>query len=122
MGEHHRQAARERTLRAAQLLGSTVYDADGVVGGSVRDLVFTADRHPRTGEIVGYRLVALECGSVGLGHRLGYTRNSMAGPLPLRAVLRRLVRRSSLVPWHDVVAVSEDRVDTRLRVADFHQV
>ena len=47
-------------MRATELLGCTVYDADGEVVGHVHDLRF----EPRSGEPgwTGYRLTALACG------------------------------------------------------------
>lgn len=106
-------------MRSVELLGCTVYDADGRALGSVRDLHFQAVHDPTSGVLVGYRLDALECGDVALGHRLGYGREYMVGPALLQALFRPLRRRSFLVKWADVTRVERPRVETRLRPEEF---
>jgi hypothetical protein len=109
-------------MRATDLLGTTVYDSDGVAVGAVRDLRLTAG-----GRVVGesghppYRLAALECGPVGLAHRLGYGRRPIGGPWPLPALLRALLRHSVLVDWADVVRVEGDRIEIRRRRAELRR-
>jgi hypothetical protein len=92
-------------VKAIDLIGSPVYDSDGQLVGTVNDLVFTADDGHRAPEDAGspaYRVTALECGPIGLGHRLGYSRHRMAGPWPLPALFRLLAGRSVLVEWSDI--------------------
>ena len=110
-------------MRATDLLGAVVYDSDGVPVGTVRDLRLTAGGRPvpDSGR-PAYRLSTLECGPVGVAHRLGYGHRPMSGPWPLTVLLRMLVRRSVLVDWADVTGVHGNRIDisrrrTELRAA-----
>jgi hypothetical protein len=100
----------------AELIGCAVYDADGEPLGKVHDLRFAAGGHG------AYQLTALECGGVGLAHRLGYAGRDLAGPWPLTVLLRRLVRHSLVIPWSAVERVEDRRVDIGLRRADLRTV
>jgi hypothetical protein len=96
----------------ADLMGCTVYDADGTPLGKVHDLRFAAGaRH-------AYRLTALECGGVGLAHRLRYAGQDLAGPWPLTVLLSWLTRHSVVVPWSAVERVEGRRIDIGLRRTD----
>lgn len=106
-------------MRATELIGATVYDSDGVPVGGVRDLRLTADGPAVPGSgAPAYRLSALECGPVGIAHRLGYGHRPMNGPWPLTVLLRALIRHSVLVDWDDVVSVDGSRIDLRRRRAE----
>jgi hypothetical protein len=106
-------------MRATDLLGATVYDIDGQAVGAVRDLHFDAGGRavPDSGR-PAYRLTALECGPVGVAHRLGYGRRTMAGPWPIPALVRRLARRSVVVNWADIARINGSRIDLTVRRAD----
>lgn len=99
-------------MRAAELVGCTVYDVDGQRVGTVHDLHFEAGGAPLpdSGE-PAYRLTCLECGGAGVGHRFGYGRRDMAGPWPLVGVFRRLARRSLMVDWSDITRLDTRRID-----------
>ncbi|MCU1656660.1 MAG: hypothetical protein JWO57_1316 [Pseudonocardiales bacterium] len=61
-------------MRATELIGCHVYDADGESLGHVHDLRFEVTRPPR-GRKTGWtcELTGLACGSrAPVGHRLGY--------------------------------------------------
>jgi hypothetical protein len=96
-------------VRAAELIGCQVYDADGQVVGTVHDLRFRV--HVRPDGTQACQLDALECGGVGLGHRLGYGEHAMRGPWPFPALFRYLARRSLAVPWSQVTALSRPRIE-----------
>lgn len=109
-------------MKTAELFGCTVYDVEGREVGAVRDLHFRAVRDAATGVLVEYRLYALECGSgSALGDRLGYDRDYMAGPAPLRALFNRLRRDSYLVKWEDITRIERPRVETRRRTEEFER-
>lgn len=106
-------------MRGTDLLGATVYDSEGVPVGAVRDLRLAAGgRAVRESGRPPYRLAALECGPVGLAHRLGYGRRPIGGPWPLPMLLRALLRHSVLVDWADVVSVHGGRIEIRRRRAE----
>lgn len=96
-------------MRAAELIGCHVYDADGQPVGTVHDLRFTVQAEADGSRAC--RLDALECGGIGLGHRLGYGEGAMRGPWPFPQLFRRLARRSLAIPWSQVTAVRRPRID-----------
>jgi hypothetical protein len=96
-------------MRAAELIGCHVYDADGQPIGTVHDLHFTVQVRPDGSQ--DCELGALECGGIGLGHRLGYGEGEMRGPWPFPALFRRLARESLAVPWSAVTAYDRPRID-----------
>ncbi|BCB76443.1 hypothetical protein GCM10022251_23650 [Phytohabitans flavus] len=99
-------------MRATDLLGATVYAIDGQPVGTVRDLRFEARPGDRPGAKVRYRLTALECGPIGIAHRLGYARREdLRGPWPLTPLLRRLTGRSLIVRWSDITRISGGRIE-----------
>jgi sporulation protein YlmC with PRC-barrel domain len=96
-------------MRAAELIGCQVYDADGQPLGTVHDLHFSV--HTQADGSLACRLDALECGGIGLGHRLGYGEGTMRGPWPFPQLFRRLARRSLAIPWSQITAVRRPRID-----------
>jgi hypothetical protein len=100
-------------VRAAELIGCQVYDVSGQPVGTVHDLHFRLRTRPDGTQ--GCELNALECGGIGLGHRLGYGEGAMRGPWPLPALFRRLARRSLAVPWTQVTDFSRPRIDISAR-------
>lgn len=104
-------------MRAVDLFGVPVYDASGTRVGKVRDLYVEAGGPTlRDSGDPTYRLVALECGSLGLAHRLGYGRREMAGPWPLDRILARLARRSRVIAWGQIATITADRVDLSIEL------
>ena len=99
-------------MRAAELIGCQVYDAGGQLVGTVHDLHFTVRSRPDGSQAC--ELDVLECGDVGLGHRLGYGEGDMRGPWPFPALFRFLARRSVAVPWSSVTACRRPRIDIGL--------
>jgi hypothetical protein len=96
-------------VRAAELIGCQVHDRHGQVVGTVHDLRFRV--HIRPDGTQACQLELLECGGIGLGHRLGYGEHAMRGPWPFPALFRYLARRSLAVPWSQVTTVSRVRID-----------
>lgn len=104
-------------MRATELLGCVVYDADGDVVGHVHDLRF--ESRAGTAGWTGYRLTTLACGDrVAVGHRLGYGERDMVGPWPLTRIFRRRGRRSLLVAWSDVTSFERPRIEIGRRRAE----
>lgn len=95
-------------MTGAELIGCEVIDACGRTVGHVHDLVFlleTEDGPPR------FELVALECGKAGIGHRLGYMRDAMVGPWPLKVLFRWMYRHSRVVEWSEVRRIDPPRIE-----------
>ena len=79
-------------LRASDLLGRDVFDADGTHLGRVADLV-----------VEDTRIVAVEVTKGIWGRLLGYERESAHGPWPLEQLARAVLRRNSRrVAWDEV--------------------
>jgi hypothetical protein len=99
-------------VRAVDLLGADVYDSTGRPVGRVRDLRFEAGGRPvpDSGH-PAYRLIEIECGPVGIAHRLGFGHRDLAGPWPLDRILARLARRSLMVHWNQIAALDGDRIE-----------
>lgn len=100
-------------MRAAELVGCRVYDADGEPIGTVHDLHFRLRLRPDG--IQACQLDALECGGIGFGHRLGYGEGYMRGPWPFPQLFRRMARDSVAVPWTAVTAFRRPRIDLSVR-------
>jgi hypothetical protein len=96
-------------MRTSELIGCQVYDADGQAVGTVHDLHFRLVVQPGGDQVC--QLDALECGDIGLGHRLGYGEHAMRGPWPFPQLFRYLARRSLAVPWSQVTEVNRPRID-----------
>ena len=96
-------------MKAVELIGCQVYDVTGEPVGTVHDLHFRLDS--RADGSQACVLDALECGGIGLGHRLGYGEGSMRGPWPFPSLFRRLARDSVAVPWAHVTAFRRPRID-----------
>ena len=88
-------------MMTSELIGCQVYDTEGQVVGTVHDLHFRLRVQPDGSQAC--QLDALECGGIGLGHRLGYGEHAMRGPVALPAAVQvpgpPLAGRS-LVPGH----------------------
>lgn len=105
-------------MRATELLGCDVYDAEGTHIGNVHDLVF--ENLGRPGDI-GWRcrLTGFACAQIAVGHRLGYGTGEMNGPWLLKTIFTRRHRRSIQFRWSDVAGISRPRIDlsvTRLQL------
>jgi sporulation protein YlmC with PRC-barrel domain len=98
-------------MRATDLLGLRVYTHDGMRIGTVRDLHIEKRPQPYgdSGD-PAYQVSAVECGAVGVAHRLGYTRGSITGPWPLHTLLAWFSRRSWSVPWEDIKTIRADHI------------
>jgi len=107
-------------VRGTDLLGVPVYTRDGVGIGAVRDLHI--ERRPQPCGDSGdpaYHVAAIECGAVGVAHRMGYTRGTITGPWPLHILLAWFARRSWLVPWADIDTIRADHI---VLAIDRHQL
>lgn len=106
-------------LRATELIGCAVLDADGELIGHVHDLRFETTSSEHTGW--RSRLTGIACGKrAPLGHRLGYGTADMAGPWPLSVIFRRLRQRSIEIDWADVTRIDRPRLHVSGRRADYN--
>ena len=100
-------------MRAAELIGCQVFDAEGQPVGTVHDLQFRVRTAPDGSQAC--QLDALECGGIGVFHRLGYGEGDMRGPWPFPQLFRRLARDSLAVPWDQVTRYDRPRIDIAAR-------
>lgn len=103
-------------MRAADLMGLPVYDADGELVGHVHDLCLRASGNQGGGS---YQISALACSArSAVGHRLGYRDHDMAGPWPLSRLFRRWAAQDRVVDWSDVTNLAPERIDVAPRRRD----
>ncbi len=86
-------------MRASDLLGSLVVDADGAEVGVLRDLRIDAELHEDR-----LRVHWLVVGGHELAHRFGYLDGRTKGPWLLERILRRGPRDTALAVRADAVA------------------
>jgi hypothetical protein len=101
-------------MRASDLIGCDVYDADGAQLGKVHDLRFEADGRPGTAAW-RCRLTAVVCGRTAIGHRLGYGTGDMRGPWPLSVVFTHRRQRCQEIAWSDVAHFDRPRITLSTR-------
>jgi sporulation protein YlmC with PRC-barrel domain len=99
-------------MRASDLLGARVVDADGTTLGYVSELRCSLDG-PSDGPLAAPRLRGLAVSPRRAGASLGYQQEDMRGPWPLRVVLRRLHRAAREVDWDRVAEVGQGVVRLR---------
>jgi sporulation protein YlmC with PRC-barrel domain len=110
-------------MRAVDLIGARVFDVTGAELGAVHDLVFEAKGvHIVDSGQPAYRLAAVECGAVGVAHRLGYGHRDMAGPWPLNHVLARLSQRSITVAWDHIATIDGAGIHLSVARADLPRI
>ncbi|MFD2417142.1 hypothetical protein [Amycolatopsis pigmentata] len=97
-------------MNAVDLIGCQVVDPHGRTVGRVHDLVFRRTDEG-DGVLPRFELMALECGKAGVGDRLGFMREAMAGPWPLTVLFRWLSRHARVVEWSEVTRVGPRRIE-----------
>ena len=95
-------------MKASDLLGLDVFDADGRCPGVVTDLRSVQDG-PLRGSMQAPRISAVVVGRRHTGSMLGYDRRRQQGPWLIRVVVQRLHRHTILIPW-DAVADAVGRI------------
>jgi sporulation protein YlmC with PRC-barrel domain len=105
-------------MRLADLIGSSVVDADGADVGRVGDVWLTQDGPPIGVFGAALRVDALVIGRFGLASRAGYERDDVRGPAPIAWYFHRQTAHRPVVRWSDIAATEEGRVRLRVRVAD----
>ena len=91
-------------MRASDLLGREVVDADGHPIGRVHDLRSTLDRSA-IGGARGIPISHLIVGPRWMGGRLGYSHGDVKGPWLLRSTLRLAARRARIIRAEDIGAL-----------------
>ncbi len=88
-------------MKASDLIGRRVIDADGTDLGVVTDLRCVQDG-PVRGSMAAPRLRELIVNRRRVGSLLGYDRRDQQGPWLIRIIVRRLHRELVFIPWDDV--------------------
>ncbi len=102
----------------SDLLGAEVLDAEGTTIDKVYDVRLVQDGPPIGPFGASLRLRSLLVGSTAIGARLGFERNEVRGPLPLRVAFDTLHGRILIPTWEQIASIEEGRI--RLRVAADH--
>jgi hypothetical protein len=105
-------------VRISDLLGRPVLDVDGVDVGEVHDVRLVQDGPLLGGVQAALRVDALLVGGGTVSVRLGYHRNRVRGPAPLRALFTALERHARVVPWPEVVLSDDGPLRLRCSAAE----
>jgi hypothetical protein len=109
-------------MRASDLVGARVHDADGAYVGNVSDVRLVQD-----GPLLGTWGAALRVDGLVVsrnhtGSYLGYDRGTVRGPWLLRRMVEWLHRHAVYVRWDDVASYADGRVELSRRRADLPKV
>jgi hypothetical protein len=88
-------------MRAHDLIGQEVFDADGQRVGVITDLRCIQDG-PLRGTMALPRIDSLLVSRRHLGSLLGYDRREQQGPWLIRTIVRHLHRDLLVIPWSKV--------------------
>jgi hypothetical protein len=88
-------------MRASDLIGREVHDADGTGIGVITDVRCVQDG-PLRGTQASLRVDALLVSRHHTGSLLGYDRRRQQGPWLVRVVVAALHRRMQVIPWSAV--------------------
>ncbi len=99
-------------MRASELVGARVVEADGRPLGVVTGLLCSLDG-PSGGPLAAPRLRALTVSPRLAGAYLGYQQPDQRGPWLVRRLVRRLHRHARVVDWAAVDTVSGGTVRLR---------
>jgi hypothetical protein len=107
-------------VRASDLLGATMLDAEDTELGDVHDLTLVQVGPPIGPVGAAFQVRALLFGAPAIGARLGFARRDVRGPWPLRALFSALHGRMRVALWEQLAAVEEGRIRLRVRSDDLH--
>ncbi len=96
-------------MRASELLGRRVFDADGRDLGRVMGIRSVQDG-PVSGAYALLRVESLVVHKRRIGAALGYQLREQSGPGPISALMRWVHRDARLVPWTAVRDPDADRL------------
>jgi hypothetical protein len=102
-------------MRMSDLLGAEVMDAEGTTIGRVYDVRLVQDGPPIGPFGSALRFRSLLIGPTAIGARLGFERNDVRGPWPLRVAFDALHGRILIPTWEQIASIEEGRI--RLGVA-----
>ena len=103
-------------MRMSDLLGADVLDIEGTRIDKVYDVRLVQDGPPIGPFGAGLRLRALLIGPTAIGARLGFERNDVRGPWPLRVAFAALHGASEVPTWEQIASIEEGRIRLRVRV------
>jgi sporulation protein YlmC with PRC-barrel domain len=106
-------------MKASDLLGHPVFDAQGADLGVVTDLRCVQDG-PLRGSMAAPRVRQLIVSPRRVGSLLGYDRRDQQGPWLIRLIVRRLHRRLIFIPW-EAVQLGSDRITLTLNATDLRR-
>jgi hypothetical protein len=88
-------------MRASDLIGGEVVDADGTPVGVITDLRCVQDG-PLRGTQALLRVDSVLISAHHTGSLLGYDRNKQQGPWLIRTIVRLLHRKMQVIKWADI--------------------
>ena len=103
-------------MRASDILGLVVRDADGQEVGQVHDIRLVRDAPIQGTFGLGYRVTGLVVGAAGIGVRLGFDRGAVRGPWILKRLFAWLHSDSRFVPWEQIDALADDELRLKAKM------
>jgi sporulation protein YlmC with PRC-barrel domain len=88
-------------MKASDLIGTAVHDANGQRLGVITDLRCVQDG-PLRGAMQAPRVSAIIVSRRHTGSLLGYERGNQQGPWLIRKIVQRLHRHALLIPWDSI--------------------
>jgi hypothetical protein len=98
----------------SDLLGAQIVDAGGTTIGRVYDVRLVQNGPPIGPFGAALRVEALLIGATAIGARLGFGRNDVRGPWPVRVAFDALHRGIQVPTWEQIASIEEGKI--RLRV------
>lgn len=106
-------------MRLTELLGADVRDGEGEPMGTVTDVRMVQDGPNLSGFGATFAVEGLVVTPGRAGSFFGYDRVEVRGPWLLRTLFRFLHREARFVPWGDVVAIEDHRVQVARTVDEY---
>jgi hypothetical protein len=106
-------------MRLSDLLGSRVFDENGVEIGRVHEVRAVQDGPFQDAFGAALRIEGLIVGRGSMGTRLGLDRADSRSPALVRIIFEGVRGKRRFVPWSNIVAIQQRRIDVSGTADDF---
>jgi uncharacterized protein YrrD len=96
-------------MRLSELIGSEIFDENGVSVGKVHDVRLVQDG-PLRGTSAAFTVHGLIAGPHAIGTNLGFDRRKMHGPWMLKTFFTRLHRDNRFIAWERIASIGEKEI------------
>jgi hypothetical protein len=106
-------------MRLSDLLGSRVFDQNGDELGRIHEVRAVQDGPYQDAFGAALRIEGLIVGRGSMGTRLGFDRSDARSPALVRILVERVRGKKRFVPWDNVAAIRQHRIDVWGTATDF---